>query len=298
MKTPRITIEQWAALRAVVETGTHAMAAEALNKSQSTISYAIQKLEDQLPVDVFQMRGRKAELTEEGKILYRRAVEILDRAYEAESVAAHLAKGWESEVTLAVDVIANLKPLLIAFQKLAEVSPQTRVRVLETSLSGTDEALLDGRATLVITSRVPPGYNGTFLNTIRMLPVVHHRHPLAQKERITDEDLRHHLQVVLRDSGTKREQNSGWLGSEKRWTVSHFATSRKILREGLGFAFIPESIIEEDLASGELVQLDIAWQSHREIALYLVVNMALEARPAAELLAREIIRVSGNITSI
>ena len=42
---PHISLEQWRALLAVVEAGGYAQAAEALHKSQSAITYAVQKIE-------------------------------------------------------------------------------------------------------------------------------------------------------------------------------------------------------------------------------------------------------------
>ena len=49
MRTPRISLDQWAAFKAVVDAGSFALAAEALNKSQSSVSYAIARLQEQLP---------------------------------------------------------------------------------------------------------------------------------------------------------------------------------------------------------------------------------------------------------
>ena len=78
--TPRITLEQWRALQAVVEEGGYAQAAEALHKSQSTVTYAVQQIQKLLDVKVFEIRGRKAVLTESGKVLYRRAHTLLEEA--------------------------------------------------------------------------------------------------------------------------------------------------------------------------------------------------------------------------
>ena len=65
--TPRITLEQWRALQAVVEEGGYAQAAEALHKSQSTVTYAVQQIQKLLDVQVFEIRGRKAVLTDGGR---------------------------------------------------------------------------------------------------------------------------------------------------------------------------------------------------------------------------------------
>src|SRR5258706_351036 len=48
--TPRITLEQWRALQAVVEEGGYAQAAEKLHKSQSTVTYAVQQIQKLLDV--------------------------------------------------------------------------------------------------------------------------------------------------------------------------------------------------------------------------------------------------------
>ena len=55
---PRVTLEQWRVLQAVVDEGSYARAAEALARSQSSISYAIQRLQEQLGTQVLRLRGR------------------------------------------------------------------------------------------------------------------------------------------------------------------------------------------------------------------------------------------------
>ena len=86
MKTPKISLEQWLAFKTVIDTGSYALAAEALNKSQSSVSYAIGRLNDQLPEPVLSLRGRKAELTEAGRVLYRHAEHLIEQAAQTESV--------------------------------------------------------------------------------------------------------------------------------------------------------------------------------------------------------------------
>ena len=69
MHTLRITLEQWRCLVAVVEAGGFAQAAEQLNKSQSTVSHAVKKLQSSLDLELLTIEGRKAELTEAGVAL-------------------------------------------------------------------------------------------------------------------------------------------------------------------------------------------------------------------------------------
>ena len=53
----KISLDQWQALIAVVDEGGSAAAAEALDKSQSAISYAVQKIETELGVRAFALEG-------------------------------------------------------------------------------------------------------------------------------------------------------------------------------------------------------------------------------------------------
>ena len=301
MKTPRVSLEQWATFKAVVEAGSFAMAAEQLNKSQSSVSYAIARLNEQLPQPVLQLEGRRAVLTEEGKALYRRALRLLQHAEETEEFAQMLSSGVESEVILALDNLLDLQAILPALDKFSAQYPFTRIRILETSLSGTEEALLEKKADIVIGGKVPVGFAGTPVRQARMIAVAHPEHPLFRKaahgarpgadqaqadpECITDWELKSWRQIVLRDSGQRREQDAGWLGSEQRWTVSHFASSIKILRAGLAFAFLPEDWVAEELREGRLRKLPLVEGTERIIQLYLMLSSKEGAGPATRTLA-------------
>ena len=82
MFTPRISLDQWRSPNAVVETGGYSQAAALLNRSQSSVSYHISRLQDLLGVEVFKIVGRKARLTEHGEVLYRRSQQLLRTARE------------------------------------------------------------------------------------------------------------------------------------------------------------------------------------------------------------------------
>ena len=87
---------------AVVDAGSYAKAAEVLHKSQSSLTYAVQKLESLLGVKAFVIQGRKSVLTPTGQLLYRRARALLNDASGLEQAARTLSAGWEAEIFLAV----------------------------------------------------------------------------------------------------------------------------------------------------------------------------------------------------
>ncbi len=285
---PRISLEQWLAFKTVVDAGSYVLAAEKLNKSQSSVSYAIQRINEMLPQPVLEIQGRKAEMTEAGKVLYLHADQLIKQASQAEEVARSIALEFESEVVLAVDVLIEINDLICAFEEFSQDFPFTRIRVLETSLSGTSEAILEQQADLVITGAVPTGHTGKPLKQIEMLAVAAPSHPLAQAQAVTDLELRGHRQVVLRDTGTKREQDVGWLGSQQRWTVSHFSSSIKLLKSGLVFAFMPANWIADCLQTGELQRINLVEGASRFIHTYLVTTKGSAAGPATRALGERI----------
>jgi DNA-binding transcriptional LysR family regulator len=269
----KISLEQWQIFKTIVDEGSFAAAAESLNKSQSGISYAMQQMAMQLPVPVFNQQGRKAELTELGKTLYRHAETLLKQAQDMENLARDMAEGIASEIAIAVDALTPQTPLFEGLLRFSEQCPRTRVKIYETTLSGTDEALLFGRAAIAIMGRVPPGFLGDLVAQVQMIPVAASDHDLAKRsavEPISESELKRQRQIIIRDSGLKREQDAGWLGAEQRWTFSHFATSINAVKAGLGFAFLPSHRIQQELADHSLESLSLQNGGSRQIPLYLV----------------------------
>lgn len=283
---PKITLDQWRALQAVVQYGGYAQAAGALHKSQSTISYAIQKLESLLGIKVLRLEGRKAVLTEAGALVLRRAEALLAEARQVEDAAALLAQGWEPEVRLAVETIFPRHLLLGALGDLAREVPTTRVEVFEHTLSGTEDALLTRSVDLAVAGHVPAGFVGDALLRMPFIAVASPAHPLHQLKRaLTMRDLRQHRQLVVRDSGVERRRSAGWLGAEQRITVSQPTTSIAAVVAELGFAWLPEELMRSELAAGSLKPLPLTEGGTRYGELYLVFTDRDFAGPATRRLA-------------
>ena len=290
MAAPRITLEQWQALMAVVDAGGYAKAAEALHKSQSAVTYAVQKLESLLGVKAFEIQGRKAILTPTGQLLYRRARTLLDEAGALERAARTLSAGWEAQIHLAVEIIFPTLLLLRCLDRFGLESPHTRIELIESVLGGTTEALLQGQADLAISGQIPPGFMGQLLMRLRFVVAAHPDHPLHKLGRpLTQQDLRAHRHLVVRESGSKRTTNALSLEATQRWTVSTMATAVEAARMGYGFAWYSEERIRNELAAGTLKPLPIRDGGERYAELYLIFADRDYAGPGTLRLA-EIIR--------
>lgn len=286
-RLPRTTLEQWAVLGAVVDEGGFAAAAEALGRSQSSVSYMVRQLQEQVPVPLLETKGRKAQLTEQGAVLLRRARAVLDDVRSVEALATSLSQGWEPEVRLAVDTIFPPRILLRALEAFGPVSRASRVEVIESVLSGTTEALIRREVDLAIAGIPPPGFIGTPLMPIEFVAVSAPDHPLQQLDRVlTREDLKTRRQIVVRDSGSRRRLDAGWLGSDERWTVTNRTTQLEMLKDGLGFAWVPREHVWAELDDGRLKPLPLAEGGTRRQELYLVYADRDSAGPATRELAR------------
>ncbi len=304
MDTQYITLEQWRTLVTVVERGGYAQAAEALHKSQSSVTYAVQKIEAQLGLKAFELQGRKAILTPTGQFLYRRAKALLADSSAIERAARRLSAGWEPEIRIAAEIIFPTWLLLDCFARFGEESPHTRIELIESVLSGTSEALLTGQADLAIAGAVPPGFLGEPLMQARLIPVASPAHPLHQLDRtLTVRDLNSHRNIVIRESGSRRDTRTPVVDATQRWTVSNAATAIAAMKKGYGFAWYAEEKIRDELREGALKVLPMQDGGERFTPLYLIVADPDAAGPGTRRMAEliregvstECLRASGTV---
>ncbi|MEO9656100.1 LysR family transcriptional regulator [Marinomonas sp.] len=285
MKSPRVTLEQWRVLQAVIDRGGFAQAADALHKSQSSVSYTVSKLQEQLGYPLLSIEGRKAQLTERGEVLLRRSRHLIKEAVELEELAHTLGKGWEPELEVVVDQIFPTPALLRALKMFEPQSQGTLVQLKEMVLSGGVEALKNGHPDIVLCSIVPKGYLADPIVAVELVAVAGTGHELLQENTpIDNERLSRELQLVIRDSAVEISLDAGWLGSNRRWTVSSVQSALEIVESGIGFAWLPKADIGEALEKGVLKPLPLVSGSEKRIQVYAILGKGERTGPAARLL--------------
>jgi len=282
---PRVTLEQWRTLQAVVSLGGYAQAADHLHRSQSSVSYAIRRLEEQLGLRVLAIQGRKAELTDIGKLVLERAGHLLSEASELEQLARQVQSGWESRLRLVVDAAFPTHVLMQTLQQFAPKSRGTQIELSEVVLSGADDLLATGQADIVIGHQLPAGYLGNEIMHIPFIAVAHHEHPLNKLGRdISENDLRKHLQIIVRDSG-QQQQDKGWQSSEHRWSVSSLDTSATMVADNMGYAWLPLHKIETLLKQGIIKPIPLRHGQRYYASLFLYFSHKSFEGPAARILS-------------
>ncbi|MEL0036090.1 MAG: LysR family transcriptional regulator [Gammaproteobacteria bacterium] len=266
----RVTLEQWRMFLAVVKYGGFNKAAKHIHKSQSSIHHAVSKIETSLGVNLFDVEGRTLHLTDAGHTLHRRAEYLVAEAGKIETVGKGIASGIETEVKLAVDGIFPQDILGAVLESLSNQFPDVRLELHETVLSGARELLENGEVDIAIGGQpLTKGWNQPLLE-IDFVPVASPDHPLTRKDRsVTYEDLKSYRQIVVRDSATDDSKDDGWLEAEQRWTVSHLATSIRMIKSNHGFAWLPISLIQGPLDRGELAIIPMSGRVSRTASLFL-----------------------------
>ncbi len=270
---PKSTLEQWRILQAVVDAGGYAQAAEMLNKSQSSLNHAVAKLQNQLGVELLAVNGRKAYLTPAGEVMLRRSRILTQNIEDLELLAANIDMGWEPEIKIAVEIIYPKEKLYRALAKFHPLSRGSRIQIIDTVITGTSEMIVEAKADLVIAAAgvIPKGFLGEPIWNTSLVLVCAALHPLTQIADLDAEELSQHLQIVIRDTAARPDEKGGWLKAEQRWTVNNFYDALDIVRQGLGFCWMPDFLVEDAIKSGSLVRLQLKQSSERLIPLSLIV---------------------------
>ncbi|MCF7821557.1 MAG: LysR family transcriptional regulator [Mariprofundaceae bacterium] len=254
-----MTLDQLRALHAVVEFGGFRPAAEALFKSQSAVSIAIRKLEDELGITLFSRDQYRPTLTGEGKALHEKAMTILSHAEELITTAHHFAQGEEPELRVAMSAVVPVEAALGLFSEIKASAPATRLVLLVETLNGTLERLEDGDADIAITETFDHRDHLTYapLTGIEMVSVISPKHRLADRsETLTEKDMAGSTQIIVRDTSRHSEKRTaGIVEGTRHWVVSDFTTKKQIIASGIGWGRMPMHMVEQELGNGELLLL-------------------------------------------
>lgn len=285
MITAKVSLDQWRVLQTIIDRGSYAQAAEALHRSQSSVSYAISRLEQNLGLKVLQVRGRKAELTQAGKTLLQRSRLVMEKAIELEQLANIMEQGWEPEIRLTVDVAFPTELLLTTLKRFEPKSRGTRILLNEVVLSGAEDALATATTDLAI-CHLPNGYLANELISIEFIAVAHQQHALHQLQHpLSQNDLKTALQVVISDSGMQ-DVDKGWLSTEHRWTVTRMETALATIEQGLGFGWLPRHLVAPHIAAGKLIPLNLAEGQSYRAPLHMIFAPNQKRGPATQMLAK------------
>ena len=282
----RTTLDEWEILQAVVQLGGFAPAAKQLNRSQSTISYAIARLQEQLGIRLFEIKGRRAHLTELGRVLLADVEPHLSGFHQLEQRARSLASGGETEIRLSVDSIYPNAHLFAALARFADRFPYVQPRLRQSTFLSADTEFSVHNAQLCITGLLSREFFTKPILAIHMIAVAHRDHPLHRiKRKLNRPDLMQFMLVSIEGtaSGTLRHQPR--VLAQRVLPVTSIEAAIDAVRSGLCFGWLPAYRIQSDLAGKELLPLRLPAGGTREVGLNLVCKDLSSLNPEVNVLA-------------
>ncbi|MDO9149754.1 MAG: LysR family transcriptional regulator [Methylotenera sp.] len=264
----RLSLESLEVLDAIARKGSFAAAAESLFRVPSAITYTIRKLEEDLNVKLFNRSGHRAELTLAGAELLKEGRNLLNAASELESRVKRVAKGIETELTIAVSDLFNVTSVYPLLEKFYAQNFGTKIKIIQEVYGGSWDALISGRADISLGAPgdAPPnaGVMTKAIGTLTFSYAVAPHHPLAKlAEPLQNQDIIRYRSVSAADSSRNLPpRTSGILTGQDVLTVPNMHLKLQAQIAGLGAGYVPNKLLEQYVNNGQLIIKQVAEPKH------------------------------------
>ncbi|HEY1147237.1 MAG TPA: LysR family transcriptional regulator [Pseudoduganella sp.] len=256
-----MSMDQLRTFIAAADEGSFSAAGRKLRRAQSVVSQTLANLELQVGFALFDRSGRYPVLTEQGRALLDDARAAASSMDGFKARARSLAEGLEPELSVTVDVMFPIARLTEAVRSFHSEFPNTPLRLGVEALGAVVQPVLDGSARLGIVGsfpEAPAGCDSQFLFAVPAVVVAAPGHPLAAiRGTITRRVATRHVQLILTDRSALTAGRDFGVMSALGWRLADLGAKHAFLRAGLGWGSMPLHMVEEDLAKGTLVRLEL-----------------------------------------
>jgi DNA-binding transcriptional LysR family regulator len=277
------TLRQLQFFVATAEAGSVSGAARALSISQSSVTEAIQALENDLGVTLFDRRARGLDITHKGSLFLRHATQILSDVSNARMAFAEEAgadAGAAGRLSLGVTSLVAGYVLSDILSRFRRAFPQVEVSAIEDGGDYLQHLLIGGEldVAVLLTSgirdRAALNVETLLVSPYRLwLPI---SHPLTDAEAITLDRLAGEQLIVLTvdeiEDATRRLMAALSVKPDIAFRTRSVEAVRSLVATGAGVALLPSLVyrpwsLEGDRiairdVSGDLpsVQVGLAWR--------------------------------------
>jgi DNA-binding transcriptional LysR family regulator len=256
----RITLEQLRIFSAVAEREHLTAAAQALRLSQGSVSVQVRRLEKALGLPLLHRVGRNVRLTDVGRAVHRQALEALRSAQSVEDLATSYLQEDRGEVVVAAGLVIGAHRVSGWIGPFVHAHPLIDVHISIAPLQAAMESLITGVADIVLVGAAVPTANveTVTLERTELVIVVASQHPLATHASPLD-DLSKHRHLA-HEHGSATQLHAGGvlhhLADLSPTTELEEGALLAALHTGLGFAVMPRSTVEAEIAAGSLTVLE------------------------------------------
>lgn len=280
--SPAPSITQLRMFVMVVDEGSFAAAARKIGRATSVVSYSIAKLEAQLGASLFTRDNtRKPLLTEFGRTVLSKARTII-----ADVVS--LGQVFEPELFIALDGVLPSDRIVDAIRAFRATFPTVPMHVRLEASSAVARLVLTRAVTIGVSGLLPgetltDDVEAIGVGWVDLVPVS------APSELLTGESTSAREaelpQLVLADrfADTTNHRSS----VVQPWRLTDLMSMKLLLTRGIGWGYMPEPLVNEEIERGELVAL--SGHSRRSCVLHASYRKDTPLGPAASFFVSRLI---------
>ncbi len=267
----RMDLRRFITLKTVVEEGSFLRASQKLCCTQSTVTFHIQQLEQELSVQLFEKIGRRMCLTSEGK-------RLMPHIHDLTRVMASIRQSAQQDAQPSGDLRVATGETLLAYkmpqvlQRFKQRAPHVRLSLQSLNCYVIRDALLGDEVDLGVFYRVGND------DALEMIPLGDQSLALVASPLLQHVDFtRHHQHIPCsfiinepqcifrqRFEGLLRKRHITLENTIELWSIESI---KHCVSANLGVSFLPRFAVEKELRSGELVELPFSEQPELITAL-------------------------------
>ena len=267
-------ISQLEVFLAVAREGGFSRAADKLYRTQSAVSQAIRKLEQEIGEALFDRSSRDGLLTDAGRVLQEYAERLINLRENAREALGELRELQKGKLVVGANEFTALY-LLRVLAEFRQLHPAIRIVVLRSLGSQLPDDVRRHKCEFGVLTYDPQDQElaSVVVYSDELIFVVPPHHPLARESKVSIRQLGAESFVAHIVSSPYREKVIQ--AFERHRTPLHMGVElptlqaiKRFVAMGNGVAFLPEISVEDEIARGDLVRIPVQeLRVHRKLRL-------------------------------
>lgn len=258
----RTTLRQIEIFVATAQRGSVTQAAKSVGLTQSAASMALADFENQLGTRLFNRIGKRLSLNEDGRALYAKAVEMVDRAREMESFFHRRERAMELRLGASTTIGNYLLPQIMG--RFGAAYPDSRLELKVDNTWHVIDAIRNFEIDLGFVEGpcVDPDIDALFWQHDELAICASPHHPLAQRDSLDKETLREAGWILReRGSGTREvveQMLTSQLGPIRlEMELGGTEAIKRAVESGMGISCLPKVALSRTIGTGDIVLLPV-----------------------------------------
>lgn len=251
-------------IRDVAQSRSVSKAARLNDVSQSAASQAIQEIERELGVDLFDRSTRPLAITPAGKLYVEYCRDLLRRQDELEAALGRLKKQNNGTVRLAAIYSVGLSEMSEIEERFTQKYPEAELQVSYLRPERVWEAVAHGEADLGLMSYAESSREVVALpwRNEEMMVAIEPKHPLAKRKSVKPSVLEGESFIGFDDDLPIQVQIDRYL-REHKVTVEvvlrfdNIQMIKEAVAHGSGISIMPQRVMRDDLRKGRMMALKL-----------------------------------------